>query len=86
MVVCLLENEATRGEQNIVAAGRADLVRLRRDILQRAMENRLVAAVERLTGRNVRTFLSGSSTAGESAVEVFVLEPDHGADGAATPG
>jgi hypothetical protein len=43
------------------------------------MEDQLVAAVERLTGRKVRTFLSGSSTPGESAIEVFVLEPDLGA-------
>jgi uncharacterized protein YbcI len=86
VVVCLLENGATRGEQNIAAAGRADVVRLGRDILQRAMEDQLVAGVERLTGRKVRTFLSGSSTPGESAVEVFVLEPDHGAVNAAAPG
>jgi hypothetical protein len=50
------------------------------------MEDELVAAVERLTGRTVRTFLSGSSTAGESSVEVFVLEPDHGADSAGARG
>ena len=86
MVVCLLGNGATRGEQNIAAAGRADVVRLGRDILQRVMEDRLVAGVERLTGRKVRIFLSGSSTHGESAVEVFVLEPDDGADGAGASG
>ena len=50
------------------------------------MEDQLVAAVERLTGRKVRMFLSGSSTPGDSAVEVFVLEPDHGADDDAAPG
>jgi uncharacterized protein YbcI len=86
VVVCLLENGATRGEQNIAAAGRADVVRLGRDILQRALEDQLVAAVERLIGRKVRTFLSGSSTSGESAVEVFILEPDPGADDAGTRG
>ena len=47
---------------------------------QRSGQHQLVAAVERLTGRRVRTFLSGSSTLGESAVEVFVLESDQGAD------
>src|SRR2546421_7410721 len=77
VVVCLLENGATKGEQNIAAAGRADVVRLGRDVLQRAMEDQLVAAVERLTGRKVRTFLSGTSALGESSVEVFVLEPEH---------
>lgn len=78
VVVCLLENGATRAEQTMVAAGRSDLVRLSRDVLQRVMEDELIATVERLTGRSVRLFLSGSSTSGESSVEVFVLEPDHG--------
>jgi uncharacterized protein YbcI len=55
--------------------GKADLVRIQRDALQRAMETQLVAAVERITGRAVRTFLSGTSNLGESSVEVFVLEP-----------
>jgi uncharacterized protein YbcI len=86
VVVCLLENGATRAEQSIAAAGGADVVRLGRDILQRAMEDQLVAAVERLTGRKVRTFLSGSSTLGESVVEVFVLKPDREADDAGADG
>jgi uncharacterized protein YbcI len=76
VVVLLLEDGATRAEVNLVAAGRAELVRQQRDALQRAMEDDLVAAVERLTGRTVRTFISGLSTEGESAVEVFVLEPE----------
>jgi uncharacterized protein YbcI len=76
LVVLLLEDGATRAEVNLVAAGRPELVREQRDVLQRAMEGQLVAAIERLTGRKVRTFLSGSSTEGESAVEVFVLEPE----------
>jgi uncharacterized protein YbcI len=74
-VVCLLEDGATKAEANLVAAGKAELVRLGRDELQRAMELQLVAVVERLTGRKVRTFLSGISTLAESSVEVFVLEP-----------
>jgi uncharacterized protein YbcI len=76
IIVLLLEDGATRAEVNLVAAGRPELVREQRDVLQRAMEDQLVAAIERLTGRRVRTFLSGSSTQGESAVEVFVLEPE----------
>ena len=75
VVICLLEDGATRAEVTLVAAGRAELVRRQRDALQRAMEPSLVAAVERLTGRKVRSFLSGISTLGEDSVEVFVLEP-----------
>jgi uncharacterized protein YbcI len=90
VVVCLLENGATRAEANLVTAGRDDLVRLQRDALQRAMEPTLVEAVERLTGRRVRSFLSGMSTLGEDAVEVFVLEPPSSSaktpSGGLTPG
>ena len=75
VVICLLEDGATRAEVTLVEAGRAELVRRQRDALQRAMEPSLVAAVERLTGRKVRSFLSGISTLGEDSVEVFVLEP-----------
>jgi uncharacterized protein YbcI len=76
VVVCLLENGATKAEVTLVAAGRAELVRHQRDALQRAMEPQLIAAVQRLTGRPVRSFLSGISTLAESSVEVFVLGAD----------
>jgi uncharacterized protein YbcI len=79
VVVCVLENGATRAEENLVSAGQADLVRLQRDALQRAMGPQLIDAVERLTQRTVRTFLSGSDYTASSAVEVFVLEPEPGA-------
>lgn len=76
VVVCLLEDNQTKGERNLVAAGQAELVRLQRDALQRAMEPHLVSIVQRLTGRIVRTFLGGTSTRGDSSVKVFVLEPE----------
>jgi uncharacterized protein YbcI len=75
VVVCLLEGGATKAEVHLAAAGRAELVRMQRDALQRVMEDELVAAVERLTERKVITFLSGSSTFGDASVEVFVLQP-----------
>lgn len=77
IVVCLLEDGVTTAERNLVAAGNADLVRLQHDALQRAMQPHLVDAVQRLTGRSVTSFLSGSSALGEAAVEVFVLAPEH---------
>jgi uncharacterized protein YbcI len=76
LVVCVFEDGATRAERNLVAAGKADLVRLQRDALQRAMGRQLVAAVERLTSRNVRTFLSGMDEEGGSSIEAFLLEPE----------
>jgi uncharacterized protein YbcI len=76
VVVCLLEDGATNAERNLVSAGRADLVRLQRDALQRAMGPQLIAVVERLTRRVVRGFLSGTDESGAAAVELFLLEAD----------
>jgi uncharacterized protein YbcI len=76
LVVCLFEDSATRAERNLVAAGKAELVRHQRDALQHAMAAQLIAAVERLTGRRVRTFMSGTDEFGGSALEAFVLDSD----------
>lgn len=76
VVVCLLEDGATKAEQNLIASGREIAVRELRDSVQRATEHELVDAVEALTGRRVLTFLSGTSTGADSQVEVFVLEPE----------
>jgi uncharacterized protein YbcI len=76
IVVCLLEDSATKAEVSLIGAGKTEMVRHQRDALQRAMEPALVEAVERLTGRSVRSFLSGISTEAESSVEMFVLEPE----------
>ena len=74
LVVCVFEDGATRAEQNLVAAGNSELVHLQRAALQRAMGPRLIAAVERLTRRKVRMFLSGTDEHGGSAIEAFLLE------------
>jgi len=46
----------------------------RTEPLQRAVGPQLIAAVERLTGRTVRVFLSGSDELGGSSIEAFILE------------
>jgi uncharacterized protein YbcI len=76
VVVCLFEDTASKAEKNLVAHGRSDLVRLSRTALQDLMAAELIAAVERLTHRTVRTFLSGGDASGGSSIEAFVLEPE----------
>ena len=76
LVVLVLEDSATRAEQNLAAAGKAELVRFQRDALQRAMGPQLISAVERLTGRRVRCFMSGTDEEGGSSIEAFVLDSD----------
>jgi uncharacterized protein YbcI len=75
VVVCLFEESMTKVERNLVASGKDDVVRQLRDGFQRASETELIAAVERVTGRKVARFLSGTSTNADAGVEVFVLEP-----------
>ena len=83
IVVCVFEDGATRAERNLVAAGKSDLVRIHRDALQRAIGPQLVVAVERLTARTVRTFLSGTDEEGGCSIEAFLLEPELTATGLA---
>lgn len=83
LVVCVFEDSATRAERTLVSAGKAELVRHQRDALQRAMGPELTAAVERLTGRSVRIFMSGTDESGGHSVEAFVLVPDN--SGSADP-
>ncbi len=73
-IVCVLENGATKAERTLVEGGRADLAREHRFVLQELMETRLTECVERLTGRRVRTFVSGGSRLGEASVELFLLD------------
>jgi uncharacterized protein YbcI len=73
-VVCVLENGATSAERTLIEGGKADLVRAQHQALQLLMEEELTECVERLTGRNVRAFISGTSPLGRASVEVFLLD------------
>jgi uncharacterized protein YbcI len=75
VVVCVLEDSATKAERNLVSVGKAELVRVQRDALHRAMGPQLIATVERLTRRRVRSFMSGTDESGASSIEAFLLEP-----------
>ncbi len=75
VIVCLLEDIYTPAERTLIAAGRFDQVRSVRTALQDEIEPLLRGAVEAITGRPVRAFLSQVSREPALAAEVFVLEP-----------
>ena len=82
LVVTVLRDVLTTAERTLVDVGRADTVREVRTTFQSMMERTFRSAVERLTGRRVRSFLSQVDPASGLGVEVFVLEPlDGGAAG-----
>ena len=76
VIVVELEDVLTRVEHTLVAAGREDQIRETRQIFQDAHRAAFVGAVEDITGRKVRAFLSQIHFSPDIAVEVFLLEPE----------
>ncbi len=75
LLVCVLEEVGTAEEQ--AALDRDELLE-RRQSFQRRHEPAFCDAVERLTGRRVKTFLSANHVADRIAAEVFFLKPAAG--------
>lgn len=81
MVGVLLEDTLTAVERNMVRLGDHQRLRDMRTFLQYAAVPEFCGPIERITGRKVRSFLSGVDTVVEGfAVELFVLHPE-GYDG-----
>jgi uncharacterized protein YbcI len=69
-----MENVMTKAELSLTADGRRDDVRHGREALQKVMRPKLIAAVEDLTGAEVRALLSSTQPEPDMAAEVFVLD------------
>jgi uncharacterized protein YbcI len=75
LLVTVLRDVLTVAERTLVEVGRAETVREVRTTFQSTMEQTFCAAVERLTGRRVLSFMSQVDPVNGLGVEVFVLEP-----------
>jgi uncharacterized protein YbcI len=73
IVVCTLENSLTPAEQRLVAMGEHQRLRDTRMYFQHATERQFREAIERITGRPVRAFVSGIDTCVDVSSEVFHL-------------
>jgi uncharacterized protein YbcI len=71
-----MQDTLTKAERSLVADGKQEEVLRGRHSLQRTMRGDLVAAVERLTGREVVAFMSDNHVDPDLACEIFVLGPD----------
>ena len=80
LVVCTLEHSLTPAEHRMVQLGEHQRVRDIRTFFQHASEPEFVEAVEQITGRSVRAFVSGTDTQHDVSAEVFYLDPVAGAD------
>jgi uncharacterized protein YbcI len=74
-VVCILEHTFTPAERNLHAMGEQQRLRDIRLLFQYAEESRFTEPVERITGRQVKAFISGIDTNADIACEMFVLHP-----------
>jgi uncharacterized protein YbcI len=74
LVVVLLQDNMTKGEKSLVHAGKAAEVLQIRRTFQETMRAELVEAVERLTKRNVVSFMSANDVNPDAAAEIFLLD------------
>ena len=74
LVVVLLEGGFTRAERTLDGSSHRDLVVAGRVGLQDAMREGMIAVVEGVLGRRVRSFMSANDLERNLQVEVFVLE------------
>jgi uncharacterized protein YbcI len=75
LIVSTLENTLTPQERRMAHAGEHERLRNLRTYFQYEHEADFVGAVEQITGRTVRGFISGVDTKNDIATELFYLEP-----------
>jgi uncharacterized protein YbcI len=75
ILITTLEDSLTPAERNMVAMGENQRLRDTRMFFQYATTDEFVGAVERITGRKVRGFVSGIDVEQDISSEVFYLEP-----------
>lgn len=76
LVVVVLAGGYTSAEQTLFEAGKWYEVRRVRQIWQDAMQVRFIDAIEALSGRKVKAFMSANHQDPDLSVEMFVLEAE----------
>lgn len=74
IVVVELDDVLTRAEHTLMAAGREEQIRETRQVFAQAHRDAFIHAVEEVTGRTVRAFLSQVHFQPDLAVLVFLLD------------
>ena len=74
ILACLLGDIYTEVEKTMIEMQRVAMVQETRSAFQRAMEQRFVNVVERITGRRVAQFISTHHVGPDLELELFILE------------
>jgi len=75
LLVCVLEGVYTDVEKTMIEIQRTPIVQETRAAFQTAMQSRLIASVERLSGRTVHALSSNHHVGPDLEVQVFMLGP-----------
>ena len=75
IVVVTLEHTLTQAERKLLELGEPARLRDLRMLFQYAATETFCEPIERLTGRKVRSFISGVDVHADLATEMFVLHP-----------
>ncbi len=73
-IVCVTQDNMTKGERRLVDKGETDLVITFRRKFQTTMREDLVGGIELLTGRKVLSLMSDHDAEHDYAAEVFILD------------
>ncbi|HEX3976024.1 MAG TPA: DUF2294 domain-containing protein [Solirubrobacteraceae bacterium] len=80
VVLVMLEQALTKGEQVLVRKGRGENVLALRSEYQEAMREESSAKIAELTGRNVIAMMSANHLAPDLGAEIYVLDAPPGHD------
>jgi uncharacterized protein YbcI len=81
LLVCVLGGVYTDVEKTMIEIQRLPVVQDTRSAFQNVMQHRFIAAVERLSGREVLTFISKQHVGPDMEIELFMLKPRQMTDG-----
>jgi uncharacterized protein YbcI len=76
LLACVLGGIYTDVEKTMIELQRTTMVQETRSAFQTAMQHKFIAAVERLSGRDVLAFISNHHVGPDMEIELFMLEPD----------
>src|ERR1700733_11332795 len=75
VLVCVLGGVYTDVEKTMIELQRTTVVLETRSAFQTAMQHKFISAVERLSGRDVVSFISDQHVGPDMEIELFMLEP-----------
>jgi uncharacterized protein YbcI len=78
VLVCVLGGVYTDVEKTLIELQRMTIVQEVRSAFQTAMQDKFIAAVERLSGREVLAFISNQHVGPDIEIELFMLRPRAG--------